>query len=148
VWDIFWPGLFSRQRSARKQAVATCRRELLSCLFESEGPLFMAHGDSPEGWGVPGPWQCVAQSTWLLPKPFDVDHPDTKYWLFDLGNWCIYSAPAPVEGSRLDPARCTASELISWMKKNSVAALIDSFHDDVSWVVATIVPLGGPLTAD
>ena len=138
VWDTHWPGLFSRRRRLRKQAVVTCRRELLSCLLASEVSLFIVHGDSPEGCGVPGPWQWVAQSTWKLPKQFDFDHPDAKYWLFHLGNWCMYSAAAPVQVDWPDPARCSASELVSWMKKHSVTALIDSFHDDVSWVIAAI----------
>jgi hypothetical protein len=132
VWDLRQPGLFARQR---RKAVAACRRELLTTLLGSGGPVFLMHGDPPERNGIPGNWQPAGRATWLVPPDFNPDHPAAAYWLFSLGNWTFYTAPTPAENMP-DVFRCSASELLAWMNARSVQALIDSFHDDTDWVVA------------
>jgi hypothetical protein len=136
VWGLGWPGLFARQR---RKAVAACRRELLTTLLGSGGPVFLVHGESPEQNGIPGNWQPAGKATWLVPPDFNLDHPDVGYWLFHLGDWKFYRAPAPAEKS-VDAFRCSASELLAWMRARSVEVLIDSFHDDTDWVVALGTP--------
>jgi hypothetical protein len=54
-------------------------------------------------------------------------------WLY-LGNWQLYVADAPI---RAIPDLCRASdaEVVRFMADNDVTAVIDSFHDNLSWVV-------------
>jgi hypothetical protein len=132
VWDLRRPGRFARQR---RKAVAACRRELLTTLLGSGGLVFLRHPEPPEQYDIPGNWQPAGKATWLVPPDFNLDHPAVGYWLFHLGNWTFYRAPAPAENLP-DAFRCSASELLAWMSARSVQALIDSFHDDTDWVVA------------
>ncbi len=134
VWDVGWPGLFARHRRQRREAITGCRRELLSCLLACQERVFLMH-EPPRDWEVPGEWQPASELTWLVPLEFKLEHPAIKYWL-SIGNWTFYSAPAPAEGNWPDPSRCGAADLLAWMSSRSVHALIDSFHDDASWVVA------------
>jgi hypothetical protein len=134
VWDVGWPGLFTRHRRQRREAITLCRRELMSSILGSQETIYLIH-EAPRDWGVPGNWQPASQATWLVPPDFNPDNPAVQSWL-SVGNWTFYSAPAPVEGNWPDPSRCRAADLLAWMRTKSVWALIDSFHDDTSWVVA------------
>jgi len=134
VWDVGWPGLFTRRRRVRREAITACRREILSCLLACQEPVFLIH-EPPRDYEVPGEWRPASESTWLVPPEFNPNHPAVRYWL-SIGNWTFYSAPAPAEVNWPDPARCGAADLLAWMSTKSVHALIDSFHDDISWVVA------------
>jgi hypothetical protein len=136
VWDLGQPGLFARHRRQRREAVAACRRELLTTLLESNGPIYLMHQDPPKEYGIPGNWQAVHEATWLVPSDFDLDDPEVKHWLFALGNWRFYSASGPAEGKWPDAFRCSAAELVAWMTATSMQTLIESFHDDTDWVVA------------
>jgi hypothetical protein len=136
VWDIGRPGLFARRRRLRRQAVAACRQELLTTLLRSDGPIFIMHHEPPKEYDVPGTWRPAGKATWLVPEDFNLDHPAVKRWLFDLGDWSIYSALQPVEGKCPDVFRCSAAELVAWMSSEKVHTLIESFHDDTVWVVA------------
>jgi hypothetical protein len=108
----------------------------MSCLLSADGPVFVAHWEPPAEYDVPGEWQPVNGQTWLVPSVFNGRDPASRRWL-SLGDWCLYSAPAPPAGTRwLDAFRCTAAELLAWMSGHSVAAMIESFHDDYAWVVA------------
>jgi hypothetical protein len=135
VWDLGRPGFFARHRRQRREAVAACRRELLNALLGCHGPIFLMH-ETPQGYEVPGAWRPVGGATWLVPRDFNLDHPAVGYWLFALGNWRLYRAPALAEGNWPDAFRCAAGELLAWLKAKSVWTLIESFHDDTDWVVA------------
>jgi hypothetical protein len=134
VWDVKLPGIFARRRSQRKDAVAACRRELISRLLACQDPLFLIH-ESPQDYGIPGEWRLASEATWTVPADFNPNQAAVESWL-SLGNWTFYTAPNPAERDWPDPSRCSALDLLVWMKTNSVKALIDSFHDDVTWVVA------------
>jgi hypothetical protein len=136
VWDVGQPGLFARLRRERKQAIEACRAELMSCLLSAGGPVFVTHHEPPAEYDVPGEWQPMNEHTWLVPSDFNGHDPASRRWL-SLGDWCFYAAPAPAPGtSRPDAFRCTAAELLNWMSEQSVEAMIESFHDDYTWVVA------------
>jgi hypothetical protein len=135
VWDLGRPGLFARHRRQRKEAVEECRRQLLSTFLAGEGPIFVMH-EPPQDHEVPGEWRFASDATWLVPADFNLDHPAVKYWLFALGNWRFYRAPAAAGGNWPDGFRCSAAELLAWMRTRSVQALIESFHDDTDWIVA------------
>lgn len=85
--------------------------------------------------GVPGSWErAEAHGPWRVPADGALEATDASRWL-GLGNWTLYSAPTPAAGSPPDAARCGPAELLAWMRQQGVDVLIDSFHDDVSWVV-------------
>jgi hypothetical protein len=107
----------------------------LNAFLGCQGPVFLMH-ESPHEHEVPGDWQAASEGTWLVPRDFSLEHPAVEYWLFVLGNWRLYRAPAPATGTWPDAFRCRAAELLTWMKAKSVQALIESFHDDSAWVVA------------
>ncbi len=134
VWDVGRPGLLARHRRERKQAVEDCRAELMSCLLSADGPVFVWHWEPPAEYDIPGEWQPMNEHTWLVPSDFNGRDPASRRWL-SLGDWCLYSAPAPAGGTR-DAFRCTAATLLDWMSEQSVEAMIESFHDDYAWVVA------------
>jgi hypothetical protein len=136
VWDLGRPGLFARHRRPRRQAVAACRRELLAALLTSERPLFLLSPEPPGAYEVPGRWQPAGQATWLVPADFNPELPAVKRWLFDLGDWRLYRAARPAAARSPDVFRCSAGELLAWMRAQAVQALIESFHDDTDWVVA------------
>ena len=125
VWDIGWPGLLAHGRRERRQRVERCRDELLTAFLKA-GSVFMMNED----------WQPAGTITWLLPEGFDPAEAEAKYWLFTIGGWTIYRAPAGVEVGWPDEFRCGAAELLTWMRDQSIEALIASFHDDSAWVVA------------
>ncbi|HEV3235470.1 MAG TPA: hypothetical protein VGZ25_00680, partial [Gemmataceae bacterium] len=97
VWDIGRPGLFARHRRQRREVVAACRQKLLTTLLRSDGPVFLMSSEPPKEYDVPGIWQPAGKATWLIPGDFNLDHLAVKHWLFTLGDWSFYSAPAPVE---------------------------------------------------
>jgi hypothetical protein len=136
VWDLGGPGLFARHRRRRRESVAACRRQLLTIMFGADRPVFLMPPGPPEEYEIPGHWQPAGNGTWLVPPDFKLDDPAVKYWLFTLGDWRLYCAPAPVERKSPDAFRCRAAELLAWMESNAVQALIESFHDDTEWVVA------------
>jgi hypothetical protein len=135
VWDLGQPGFLARHRRQRREAIASCRRETLIAFLEGEGSVFLVH-EPPQDYEVPGDWQRVGVATWLVPPDVNLEHPAVAYWLFVVGNWRLYRAPAPTMGNAPDAFRCRAAELLSWMQAESVQALIESFHDDSAWVVA------------
>jgi hypothetical protein len=139
VWDLGRPGFFARHHRRRREAVDACRRELLNALLGSPGAVFLMH-EPPQEYEVPGAWQRAGEGTWFVPPHFNFDHPTVEYWLFALGNWRLYQAPAPAEGDWPETFRCAAAELLAWMRARSVKALIESFHDDIAWVVALDAP--------
>lgn len=135
VWDIAWPGLFSRRRRRRREAVAACRKEVRRTLLEGSRPVFLMPNDSPKENEVPGHWEPAGEATWLVPPEFDPDEPRTMRWL-SLGDWRLYTALKRTRGNSPDVFRCRAADLLAWMSANGVRVLVESFHDDTAWVVA------------
>jgi hypothetical protein len=136
VWHLSYPPLLVPGREARRDRVNRCKRELLRPLLASPRGIYLSHHEDPVAAGVPARWSRAGKWHWNLPSNLNLEEPTTEYWLFALGNWRIHAATAPIEQSRIDPARAAETELLAWMQENRVAFLIDSFHDDVSWVVA------------
>lgn len=149
VWHLNEPGLFARSGGSRRQAVQQCKRRLLE-LFAETGSAYLCHSEDPAESGANGPWVPGQSQTTALPTKIDLDDQGTQYWLFSLGNWHAYVAPAAIHyaapassNARWPaPARSRAEALRDWMPQVGILALIDSFHDDVSWVVAVA---GGPI---
>lgn len=131
VWDLTDPSL-----SLRATPIDPCKREILRTLVREGETAFLTHHEDPNEQGVPGHWQSTGLRTWNPPRDLDVDEPATGHWLFTLGNWCCYVSASPVLGGWPDPARSSSEALLAWMERTGVQVLVDSFHDDVSWVVA------------
>jgi hypothetical protein len=136
VWDIRWPTLLTGNRRQRLSAVTACRQELLAALLTSGRPLYLTHQEPPESYWIPGAWIPAGPATWLVPPDFDPQQPDAKHWLFSLGGWSLQAAPGPVTEDYPDVFHTRALDLLAWMRKNSVRAMITSSLDDTEWVVA------------
>lgn len=54
-------------------------------------------------------------------------------WLY-LGNWQIVLPSCP--GTTIDAARATEAVICQYLDSNGLKLLVDSFHDDIEWVVA------------
>jgi hypothetical protein len=135
LWDIGGPGLFTRHRRQRREAVTASRRELLTALLAWDGSVYLVHPELPADYELPGNWQPAGEATWLVPPDFNPQDPAGQQWL-SLGDWRFYCGAGPVQGVWPDVFRCRAAELLSWMSAKSVHVLIESFHDDTDWVVA------------
>jgi len=55
-------------------------------------------------------------------------------WLA-LGNWLLYIAPRRLTAS-MDLCRSSDDQVVAFLEHSGAKVVIDSFHDDVSWVVA------------
>jgi len=136
AWYLSYPPLLVSGREARRDRVNRCKRQLLRVLLGAPRGIFLSHHEDPSAAGVPARWTRAGKYHWNLPANLNLDEPTTEYWLFALGNWRIHAAAAPVEHKPIDPARAAETDLLAWMRDNGVSFLIDSFHDDVSWVIA------------
>ena len=134
VWDAPRPSLLRGLEHGRR--IAALKRDILSELLGSGSPLLIRHADDPNERDVPGAWDLVASSTWVVPPDLDLRNPAVDHWLFSLGNWRCYQSPTAVESSFPDAFRSAARNLLAWMESQSIDVLIDSFHDDSDWVVA------------
>jgi hypothetical protein len=88
----------SSHRRQRREAVAACRREVLTTLLGWGGPVFLMHPEPPKEYKIPGNWQPADEATGLVPPDFNPDDAGGKHWL-SLGDWRFYSAPGPAKGS-------------------------------------------------
>jgi hypothetical protein len=141
VWHLNEPGLLAPQAKARRQALLRSKVEILTALATHPSSAYLLHPDNPADYEVNGEWVCTKSSTYRMPPLLNLDDPGTKKWLFNLGNWQAYVTDRPVESGWPDPARVAPKELVSWMSRTGLLVLIDSFHDDVSWIVAISEPL-------
>ena len=141
VWHLNEPGLLAPQAKVRRQALLRSKVAMLTALATHPGSAYLLHPDNPADYEVNGAWVSAGSNTYHIPPLLDLDDPGTKQWLFNLGNWQAYVADKPVESGWPDPARVTPTELLSWMSRTGLLVLVDSFHDDVSWLVAISEPL-------
>lgn len=141
VWHLDEPGLLAPQAKARRQALLRGKVAMLTALATHPNSAYLLHPDNPADSEVNEEWVRTGSSTYRIPPLLDLNDPGTKQWLFNLGNWQAYVADRPVGNDWPDPARAAPKELVSWMSRTGLLVLIDSFHDDVSWVVAISEPL-------
>jgi hypothetical protein len=135
VWYLNEPGLLAPRATARRQALLRSKVAILTALATHPSSAYLVHPDNPADHEVIGEWVSAGLSTYRIPPLLDLEDPGTKQWLFNLGNWQAYVADRPVENGWPDPARVAPMELVSWMSRTGLLVLVDSFHDDVSWVV-------------
>ena len=109
--------------------VQACKAQVLAAVCRNANP-FVHYEDSPLGL-VPGSVE-VAPTLWQL--PLNASGPAVLDWLH-LGNWQLYVRAEPLPDIP-DLCRASDKEVETFLRKSGASVIIDSFHDDVSWVVA------------
>ena len=134
VWHLTYPGLFASDSSRRREHVDALKVRLLEIVVRT-GSAMIHHPDSPREEKLPGEWREGPQpQTWHVPADLDLADDSIASWLLTLGNW-VMLAP-DVETTRLpDFARAPIPTVLSWVDEQAIELVIDSFHDDISWVV-------------
>lgn len=114
--------------------VEECKTQLLDAICARSQPL--VRFDEPPA-GIPELQDVleVARNTWRLPARSRGSV--LLSWL-SAGNWQLYVADAPVPEIP-DLCRSSDAEVERFIVDTQIALIIDSFYDDVSWVVG----LGG-----
>jgi hypothetical protein len=95
----------------------------------------ICHPDPPDAEGLTVTWRPTAQpGAWFLPTDLDFSNAALEHWLFALGNWTVCSHALPLESI---PAffRAPVVDSLSWLDARKLDVIIDSFHDDTSWVI-------------
>jgi hypothetical protein len=110
--------------------VEQCKRELLESICRDAQP-FVHYEESPMGeTGLEGSVE-VAPGVWQL--ALGVSGPALLKWLY-LGNWQLYVRAEPLR-EMSDLCRSTDIEVAAFVTQSEAKVVIDSFHDDVSWVL-------------
>jgi hypothetical protein len=121
-------GAIWRLDGSSRQAEA-CKADVLAAVCRSARP-FVHYEDSPVGLlegaaeVVPGVWQL----------PLGASGPVVLEWLY-MGNWQLYVRSEPLVEVP-DLCRASDAEVEAFVRESGASVVIDSFHDDVSWVVA------------
>jgi hypothetical protein len=120
VWRI--EGLSSR--------VGRCKTKLLDVICTSARP-FVHYEEGPEDIPELNAVVSIEPHVWRLP----VGAPGRGLlkWLY-LGNWQLYVRDEPL-AVLPDLCRSTSAEVEAFIARSGVTVVIDSFHDDMSWVV-------------
>jgi hypothetical protein len=112
------------------RGIQWCRSRLLHVLCRSNCP-YVQYGESPPEEPKLRGSQKIKEGLWRLPSHCSAAA--LQRWLY-AGNWQLYLASAPL----LDVADlCRADDLqiVEFMDRHGVGAVIDSFHDNVEWTV-------------
>ena len=134
VWHLTYPSLLSRQGGQRREHVDAVKRNALELLVRT-GTAVIHHPDSPQQEQLPGTWLAGRLPQWWhVPPDLNLANESVAYWLFSLGNW-VMCAPEAVLDPPIDLARAPVKELLPWLDAQRADVVVDSFHDDVSWVV-------------
>jgi len=134
VWHLTYPSLLGRQSGRRREHVDAVKRKLLEMVIRT-GMSVIHHPDSPQEEQLPGTWLAGRlRHSWRVPPDLNLAEESVAYWLFSLGNWVI-CAPEATLDPPIDLARAPVTELLAWLEAQRADIVIDSFHDDVSWVV-------------
>ena len=134
LWHLTYPSFFASHGRERYTHVDTVKVRLLETMART-GTAIIHHPDSPREEKLPGEWIAGQQpNAWHVPLDLNLGDESISYWLFDLGNWTIL-APDVVTTRLPDFASANAAAALSWVDEQHIQVVIDSFHDDVSWVV-------------
>lgn len=110
--------------------VEQCKVELLESICRDAQP-FVHYEEPPMSEpGLDGSAE-VAPGVWQL--PLGAAGPALLKWLY-LGNWQLYVRPEPLP-ELPDLCRSTDIEVGTFVSQCEASVVIDSFHDDMSWVL-------------
>ena len=110
--------------------VEQCKIELLDAICRHAQP-FVHYNESPEGVSELDGSAEVAPDVWR--PPLGAPGSALLGWLY-LGNWQLYLRAEPLQ-QLPDLCRSTEAEVEAFLVQCGASVFIDSFHDDVSWVV-------------
>lgn len=111
-------------------AVEECKTLLLDAICSQSQP-FVRYDEPPSEIPQLEGAAEVSVNTWRLPTR--ALGSVVLSWLY-MGNWQLYVADAPVAAIP-DLCRSSDVEVEQFVVDAGVSVVIDSFHDDVSWVV-------------
>ena len=135
VWDLRERGFLASIVGVRSTLTPEVRRRVLEVVLASSSPLFLFTSEDL-GTAGPGMWRAILPGIWSL-KGLRDPAVLLNEEAIQLGNWVLLAADRPPNERIPDLIRATELEVLSFMRENGVRALIDSFHDDVEWRVAT-----------
>lgn len=136
VWELNDPSVFTRNRKTISSQVDGCRREILQSFIQASERCSIVHGEDPDRADVPGTWERVAPTTWILPRDADLNDHRTEYWLTSPGDWVVYAGAAVIVDDWIDPFTRDRLNLVTWMGMRGVEAMISAFPDAIEWRVA------------
>jgi hypothetical protein len=132
-WSLKDPPLLCRGRASRLKQIDEAKMAILATMART-GASVISHPESPIGLGLPGLWEpAVMTGAWKLPIDLDLCNGAVRDWLFTLGNWQVFSSE-PL-GAVPDLSRLAVTEGLAWLDRSHLEVAVDSFHDDVGWVV-------------
>lgn len=135
LWHLDDPSLLSVDRRARLQHLLQVKQRILGLLAQTNAAVII-HADSPIEEELPGVWVPLQDPrAWLLPHDIDLTDRAIATWLFALGHWTV-SSDALAGSPMPDFFRASSSDILSWVDEQRLAVVIESFPDDVHWVVA------------
>jgi hypothetical protein len=111
-------------------AIEECKTALLDAICSGTQPL-VRYDEAPDAVPALKGTMEVTANTWRLPPR--VPGSVVLAWLY-MGNWQLYVADALI-AEIPDLCRSSDSEVERFLSDSGVSVVIDSFHDDVSWVV-------------
>jgi hypothetical protein len=112
-------------------AVEACRSSVLDAIC-ANADAFVHYDEPPTGYAGLDEVHAVTSRIWHVPKGTPARA--LRDWLY-MGNWQLYAAPAPLTRIE-DLCRASDAAVAAFVQASGVGAIIDAFHDDVSWVVA------------
>jgi hypothetical protein len=114
------------------ERVERLKAQVLEAICRETQP-FVHYEDPPVGLpGTVGATGC-ALGVWRLPLGASGGH--LLSWLY-LGNWQLYVRAQPLP-SVPDLCRASDAEVQEFLAQSGTSVVIDSFHDDILWVVGT-----------
>jgi hypothetical protein len=135
VWAIDEPTLLRVRASDRRKHVEQAKLEILR-LVASTSTAVIVHPDPPAEHVLPGTWTPTPVSRGsFVPSDLDLTDDVLTHWLFALGNWTVFSN-SHVPKRYPDLFRSPVSGSLAWMDDSGHDVVIDSFHDDMAWVIA------------
>lgn len=112
------------------RAVQHCKSRLLGIIC-AQADIYIRYDEAPEAEPALARAQAIDRDTWWLPAP--TAGADVQAWL-QPGNWQLYVADRPL-AEIPDLCRATDAEVAVFVRRAGVTVIVDSFHDDVAWVV-------------
>lgn len=135
VWHLKPRGQLFEGPYSEEQFTQLCVA-LVEIMAESGRHIMIAHPESPTNCGAKGHWVARDRNIWQVPSRIDLHDRGTHYWLFTLSGWTMYATTEPIADSWPVLWKSNAADLLAWMDKNGVEALIDVNSSNHDWLVA------------
>lgn len=111
-------------------------KSLIETMATAGRRINIAHPTSPLSCGAKGNWMARDRNIWQVPANIDLHDKGTHYWLFTLGGWTMFATNELITDQWPVVWKSSAGELLEWMQKNGVEAMIDVHPSNHEWLVA------------